>query len=264
MLSSRIYLIIISMRTRGKKRHLYVVAGAMLFILMFLFPGRMGKEIVSLQELITPSEPTVIKSEPVAEKTTENIEPTIPPEKLLTVPFVLQAPFGIWDPLHEDACEEASILTIIHFFAKDKSVTKEKMESEIQELVAWEEEHSYGPSITLDDLGKIGQAFYKLSGYRVIPVSSTEDMKKEIAKGNPVIVPAAGKILPNPNFQNGGPNYHMLVVKGYTQTEFITNDPGTRKGEGFVYTYDGLFNAIHDWNSNNILNGEKAILVFEK
>lgn len=256
------------MRKSRNKRYYYilvVLAGVALGIITIFLPSRTAKEIISLQELITPVAETILEPEPATEENAvENVEAVIPSEKLLTVPFVLQAPFGNWDALHEDACEEASILAIIHFFSGDKSVTKEIMESEIQELVAWETEHGYGPSITLDDLGKIGQAFYKLSDYKVIPVETAEDIKKEIAKGNPIIVPAAGKILPNPNFQNGGPVYHMLVVKGYNEKEFITNDPGTRKGEGFIYTYDGLFNAIHDWDPKNILNGKKAILVFEK
>jgi len=89
------------------------------------------------------------------------------------------------------------------------------------------------------------------------------NIKKEIAAGHPVIVPAAGKVLPNPNFTNGGPNYHMLLIIGYDQTDFITNDPGTRNGKNFRYTYDGLINAIHDWNPNNILDGRKAVLVFD-
>jgi uncharacterized protein YvpB len=88
-------------------------------------------------------------------------------------------------------------------------------------------------------------------------------IKDELANGRPVIVGAAGKILPNPNFRNGGPNYHMLVVIGYDKNGFITNDPGTRKGQDFRYSFSDLFNAIHNWESNNILNGLKEYLVFD-
>ena len=90
-----------------------------------------------------------------------------------------------------------------------------------------------------------------------------EQIKKEIASGRPVIVPAAGRILPNPNFTPPGPKYHMLVIKGYNSTQFITNDQGTRKGDGFVYTYNSLLNALHDWDPGDILNGRKAVLVFD-
>ncbi|MBI4122698.1 MAG: hypothetical protein HY462_01740, partial [Parcubacteria group bacterium] len=36
-------------------------------------------------------------------------------------------------------------------------------------------------------------------------------------------------------------------IRGYTPTQFITNDPGTKRGEEFVYPYNTLINAIHDW-----------------
>jgi hypothetical protein len=98
---------------------------------------------------------------------------------------------------------------------------------------------------------------------RVVHDVTINSIKTEIAAGRPVIIPAAGKVLPNPNFKDGGPNYHMLVVKGYDANGFITNDPGTRLGENFRYTYDALINAIHDWDPTNILNGQKAFLVFD-
>lgn len=39
----------------------------------------------------------------------------------------------------------------------------------------------------------------------------------------------------------------MLVVKGYINNNFITNDPGTRNGADYVYTSQNLFDAIADF-----------------
>ena len=39
----------------------------------------------------------------------------------------------------------------------------------------------------------------------------------------------------------------MLVIVGYTETEFITHDPGTRRGKNYRYTFDTIMDAIHDW-----------------
>jgi hypothetical protein len=186
----------------------------------------------------------------------------LPNKTLINVPFLAQAPFGIWDPLHEDACEEASFIMEKHFLDKTP-LSASSGDQEIQKMIAYENKNGYGISITLEELNKIAKDYYNLSTGRVEKNITNDDIKKELAAGHPVIVGAAGKILPNPNFRNGGPNYHMLVVKGYDSSGFITDDPGTRKGEGFRYTYQALFNAIHDWDPNNIMNGQKNYLVFD-
>ena len=185
-------------------------------------------------------------------------EKPLPDKIVLDVPFQVQAPGANWDALHEDACEEASLMMVYHYNSK----TPLGGDEEINKLVQWETENSYGPSITLKELSQVAKNYYLIAGARIETNVTVDKIKSEIAAGKPVIIPAAGKVLPNPNFSNGGPNYHMLVVKGYDSQNFITNDPGTRKGEGFVYKYNDLINSIHDWDENNILNGQKAYLVF--
>ena len=190
-------------------------------------------------------------------------EKNLPGEALASVPFLAQAPFAIWDPLHEDACEEASLIMVKHFLDKDQDLTPASGDVEIRKIIQYEEKNGYGISISLEQLKKIAKEYLGMPTGRIKYSPTIDDIKKELADGRPVIVPAAGKILPNPNFRNGGPNYHMLVVVGYDKNGFITNDPGTKKGQGFRYAYEGLFNAIHDWDATNILNGQKAYLVFD-
>lgn len=199
-----------------------------------------------------------------ADKNTKKDEPQKLPEKiLLEVPFLSQAPFQKWDALHEDACEEASLIMVKYFLENKKIISKEQGEKEIQNLISFENKNKYGPSITLEELNIIAGKFYELKSGRVEKNMTIDDIKKELALGKPVIAGAAGKVLPNPNFKNGGPNYHMLVIVGYDQNGFITNDPGTRLGENFRYTFNDLYNSIHDWNPKNILNGGKDYLVFD-
>lgn len=192
-----------------------------------------------------------------------NEEKELPKSIVLEVPFLSQAPFSKWDALHEDACEEASLLMIKYFFQGEKIISKDEGEKEIQSVIKFEKENGYEKSITLKELSEIANKFYKMKNGRIEKNINVEKIKKELADGKPVIVGAAGKILPNPNFKNGGPNYHMLVVKGYDEKGFITNDPGTRLGENFRYTFEDLQKSIHDWNEKNILNGEKNYLVFD-
>jgi hypothetical protein len=40
----------------------------------------------------------------------------------------------------------------------------------------------------------------------------------------------------------------MLVIKGYDNNEFITNEVGTKRGDGFKYKYQQLIDAVHDWD----------------
>ncbi|HEU0051015.1 MAG TPA: hypothetical protein VFQ60_03085, partial [Patescibacteria group bacterium] len=102
-------------------------------------------------------------------------------------------------------------------------------------------------------------------GYKTVVIKAITDMtdlKKAIANGYPVMVPSAGKLLDNPNFRNGGPLYHMLVVKGWTKDgHWITNDPGTRNGSNFLYTNDNLSHAMHDWNGGDVVHGTPVAIV---
>ena len=93
-------------------------------------------------------------------------------------------------------------------------------------------------------------------------IFTIEDIKREVAAGHPVILPAAGRLLPNPNFRQPGPIYHALIVKGYMRDgRIITNDPGTRNGKDFLYKPEALMNALHEWNSEDILLGSPAMIV---
>ena len=218
---------------------------------------RAEESVKNIPKIEEPKEKTVDVT-PVAE-----VSDVLSKSALIKMPFTTQSPLAIWDAVQEDACEEASIIMVVHYLNKTSIGTKNEAEKEILDLVSYETANNYGPSITLKDLNKIAKSYYSLTG-TVKTGISVDDIKKEISLGNPVIVPAAGKILPNPNFRNGGPNYHMLVVKGYDENGFITNDPGTRLGENFRYTFDALYKAIHDWDQNNIFNGPKTYLILNK
>lgn len=188
---------------------------------------------------------------------------TIPTEKSLTVPYTLQAPFNTWDALHEDSCEETSLIMVRHFLNGSGIDSPASADQEITDLVHWEEQHNYGPSITLEQLNQIAKDYYGLTNGQVVTISSIDAVKAEIAAGHPVILGMSGKTLGNPYFTAGGPNYHMLVAKGYTATDIITNEPGTWHGDGYKYDTQTFYNSIHNWDSQNILNGAKAYLVFK-
>ena len=54
----------------------------------------------------------------------------------------------------------------------------------------------------------------------------------------------------------------MLVLTGYDEDEFITNEPGTKNGAGYRYSIDVIMNAMHDLH-RPLEEGRKAVLVVE-
>jgi hypothetical protein len=208
--------------------------------------------------------PTVLPAEQSAEDADADAV-VIPSEKLLAVPFTSQAPFKEWDELHEEACEEASVIMVAGYYRGDRGAYEpDAAEAMILELAAFAEENGFDIDTTAEETAELAELFYPDLEADVAPMTGPESVKQYIAQGIPVILPAYGKALPNPNFRNGGPLYHMLVVRGYTEDRFITNDPGTRLGEKFLYTYDGLLDAVHDWNNGDVPGGERVMLIVRR
>jgi hypothetical protein len=196
-------------------------------------------------------------------QSTSNPPTSNPPSLLITVPFSPQAPFAKWDPLHEEACEEMSLIMVDRFL-RGTSLSLNEAEVEVQKLIAWETDEGYGNDVNISQLGSIAEEYYGHRA-RVIENVTSDMIKSELAAGHPVIVPAAGRDLRNPFFSGDGPWYHMLVVTGYTRDGFITNDPGTKRGEKYWYPTERLMNAIHDWTGvkEEIREGARRVLVVE-
>ncbi len=185
----------------------------------------------------------------------------LPGSKQLDVIFSVQAPFANWDDLHQEACEEISLI-MVHHFLTGTPLSKEDAEKEIQEMVAWQAENGYDVDVTAAEIGAIAKSLYG-HNFRLLTNVTAQSLRQEIANGNPVIIPAAGQMLGNPYFSGDGPPYHMLLVTGYTGDTFIVNDPGTKRGEDYKYSADVLIDAIHDWtgSKDTITSGAKTAVV---
>lgn len=254
-------------RPKAKRNPWLKISGMVLIILIILAGGYYGyRRWNSAKQTTNNSVADVLVIEKPATVSPSNPAPApaaIPASGMLVIPFTTQAPLANWDALHEEACEEASLIMLHHYQNGTTIDSPDSADKEILDLVSWETNNGYGQDVTLEQLSEIAEKYYGMNSGRIITNVTADSIKKEISAGHPIIVPAAGKVLPNPNFRNGGPNYHMLVLIGYDPTDFITNDPGTRNGKNFRYTYDGLLSAVHNWNSSNILNGPKELLVFD-
>lgn len=184
------------------------------------------------------------------------------------MPFAIQAPLGNWDVLHEESCEEMSIIMVDHAL-KNTSLSPQTAEAEVQAIIAWENAHGYKVDITIEQVATIAQTYFGISGH--VDTNVTEAHIVDLLNnGHLIIIPAAGRKLGNPYFSGEGPWYHMLVIKGWKKgifrNSFITNDPGTKHGEGYEYSTDVVLQAIHNWMGVNeqIETGPKAIFVLDK
>ncbi len=173
---------------------------------------------------------------------------------LWDVPFVSQAPSAHWDEPYQNFCEEATVL-MAAFWAQDKRfISQAYQEQELNAIKDWEMAE-FGDYVDTDakQTARILTDFFHIKNVAVKNNPTILDIKNILSKGGIVIVPTAGRMLKNPNFRGDGPLYHMLVIRGYNDktSEFITNDPGTRKGEKYLYSYTILDKSIANWYSNN-------------
>jgi hypothetical protein len=262
------------MRINNRKIILFllIIAG----IAVFYFISRTQKPVtdnlqkntnaipVQSQSEVSQETPTENVLEPVVEKPEikEDPELTIPGKHLLQIPFYSQAPLSKWDAFHEEMCEEASILNA-GLYLENKQLTKSQFETELQKIQKIEkDEVGEWKSTTVSQTKKWADAYFKGKiQSKIINNPTAKDIETEIAAGNPVVAPLAGRDIGNPNFTPPGPIYHMLVIKGYDAQNFITNDVGTRKGESYPYKKDVILKNIHDWNEKDIHAGASKILV---
>lgn len=187
------------------------------------------------------------------------------------VPFTSQAPFGGWeDERQQDGCEEASALMAV-YWARGDSLNKLTAWNKITDISDFEQ-RSYGEyrDISLNDV--VDHVFKDYFNYEKVAVKNNttiNDIIAELNKGNLVLAPMDGQKLNNPYFTAPGPERHMLVIRGYDPflKEFITNDPGTKRGEAYRYDEDVLFNAIRPYPTGyheTISKMEKNIIIVSK
>ena len=188
-------------------------------------------------------------------------ETSLPNELNIDLPFYTQAPTGNWDYPWQDACEEASIALVANVYL-NKNWTRDEFNQQLLDLVDWQGKNGMDyHDTTITETAELMKANYGLES-TVHENPSFKDIQKILAQGHLIVAPFAGKELGNPNFTNGGPVYHMVVIKGYnaSKEQVVTHDVGTRNGADYVYSWSVLEHALHDWDPDNIDEGAKLIL----
>ncbi len=234
--------------------------------------------------LLLACSPNVSKDEnatpqPVRPSVQQPVQPSVLPlEMNLDVPFIPQAPDGNWKQPWQDSCEEAAAL-LAYYYATGKTPTKEEFKKDILSLIDWENENfgSYKDT-DIEQTAEMLKAFETRNSkpetrenttirpprrieLRVLTDPTIEQLKQELSQKHVIVAPFAGQQLHNPYYSNDGPYYHMMVIKGYDEKNFITNDIGTRRGKDFKYPYETIISAMHEWNENDINLGTKKVIV---
>lgn len=171
------------------------------------------------------------------------------------MPFTPQAPFANWQDLRqEDGCEEASALMVMRW-VESRALTPQEAEQEIIAISEYEREYygDFRETSIKDTAERILVGYFDYHNFEVKHDISFKDIKAELFKNRAVIVAVNGQKLANSFYTPPGPRDHMLVIRGYDNTtqEFIVNDPGTRRGEGFRYREDILNAALQNYPTGN-------------
>jgi hypothetical protein len=200
---------------------------------------------------------------PQKESTEDTSNKPLPSSLLIKVPFTPQAPTANWDELHNEACEEASAIMANAYFNQIKSLPAADVESELERLTAWQNDtYGYHLSVSTDEVARMIESVYNLDA-EVMPLTE-DNIKQSLADNKLVLWPGNGQLLKNPYYKQPGPIYHMMVITGYNEKGFITNDPGTKRGQDLQYTYDILHTAAGTWNHDRHgvdLTDKKIIIV---
>lgn len=190
-----------------------------------------------------------------------------PPERVvLQVPFTPQAPTDKWD--RNEDCEETSVTMANSFLSGNESneIPADEAQKSIDNLKIWENAN-LGYNIDTGSMATTRMAEGAF-GMKVNQIRdfTEQDLKRALADGKPVLLPIDARQLNNPKYNNSGPQYHMIVIRGYQNGKFIINDPGTNSGNGNEYTFDVLRNAAADWNQaeQKLEPTSKILLVMSK
>lgn len=180
-------------------------------------------------------------------------EEILPPKIIIPdVPFYVQAPFKKWEEdIFQSGCEESSLFMAMDWIL-GKEKTEKKLESDLREITDWELKR-FGTSMdtSLPDTGIILKEYFNFSDFFILKLEKIENIITQLEKGYLVLIPTNGRELKNPYYTPPGPQYHMIVILGFDRekNEFITHDPGTRRGANFYYPAENVWRSIASYET---------------
>jgi hypothetical protein len=244
------------------------IVAILIFVTIFLIRKALPIATTDPQNIIQP-----VSTSTNNQDTTNTQPPPVQTPKSakslnLPVPFTSQAPSGNWDEIHNQNCEEAAALMANAYLTGSTNTVLDKtlVEKELDELNKWENENfGYFLDTTAEETAQMITGYYGLKA-TVQNDYTFEDIKDQLNLHNVVILPVNGQLINNPNYKQPGPIYHMLVIRGFNSQGLITNDPGTRNGQNYSYSFQTLYDAAADWDhsANTIDQNKKVMIIVSK
>lgn len=190
----------------------------------------------------------------------------IPSVLILQVPFSPQAPTNNWS--RNEDCEETSVTMVNAFVGGnlEDRLPAAAAQNAINNLKKWEQANlGYNANTGADATTKMAEGAFNL---KITPMTNytEDDLKRALTDNHPILLSINAKLLGSPQYANGGPTYHMIVLRGFKGDTFIVNDPGTDGGDGNEYPFSVLQKASADWNNatQTIDSNRKIALVVSK
>lgn len=197
-------------------------------------------------------------------------------EKELNIKFYSQFPLDVstWKKYQEpyqNFCEESSLLNWYYYLTWKEPTLKEYNKDllklkELEELLfEWWYKHT-----SLEDTLKLLIVFQNDQEilWKIVENPTIELIKENISLWNPIIVPLYWKWLSNSLFLWWWPIYHNLLIKGYTEENFIVNEVGVSKWNWYNYKIEEIMKNIHNFDKKlypeNFQNWKKEILILYK
>lgn len=210
-------------------------------------PQSTASEAVKLEDIFEQK-----NSSAMAETVTE-IAPIIQ-----NVPFTSQAPYGVWDKPWDNYAEEACALMAAKWAKSEEISTANETANELLAIGEWEGQQ-FGTSKNTDSLQnlRILKEFLGLQAELFYDITR-ESLISALDQGKIIIIPVNGQTLANPHYGEPGPQFHTILVYAYDGETFLANDPGTAKGEAYIYDIQKILDSIQD------LNGERRVIIISR
>lgn len=214
---------------------------------------------------------TTVSSSQVISTSSESVSTPARKEKVyFEVPFTPQAPTANWeDPRQQNACEEAAVLMAMKWVRGESLSTQEALQEIIKMTEFAEDRYGAHRDLSASTTHDLVKNYFDFDNVELVYDISVEDIITELERGRVVSVPVDGTLLGNPHFVPPGPKEHMITIHGFDREaeEFITHDPGTKRGNDFRYSFDTIEQSLRDYNTGYhepISEKRTAMISFQK
>ncbi|MEA3454648.1 MAG: VWA domain-containing protein, partial [Candidatus Caldatribacteriota bacterium] len=186
----------------------------------------------------------------------------------IPVPYITQVPPGEWTSTRN--CGPASFLMVYCYH--NKTTPTEQGIRDINdwfvEKEIWSNTNKYnGRGASPEELEKLAKEYGGFSESYRDTKWNLDKIEQEINAGRPVIVAVFGKIITMSGYERDlRKNGHWVVVRGFTETHVICNDPGfsewhTPNGNGIRYPKEDFSKWMYGASADKIIWDGAVVVV---